>query len=748
MGLVASEGKVPTGEQGETTMVMKGNLPKALISYSIAVFLSVVGVVLVMQLWEADLSVPLHYLGDAISHETLVKSGMDNGWYLHNRFIGMPGGRDLSEFPLPDNLHFLFFKILSLFTNNPFLAMNLYFLLTFPLTVAMSLLVFRHFKVSTVPAIIASLLYTFLPYHFMRGLPHILLSAYYLIPVIVMGCLWVYSEAPPFYEGSNVWRPTLRPPMRRTIVALVICVLVAAGGAYYAFFASYLILVGAIGGAVSHRRVRNLVSGMLLVAVITAGVLINTLPTLVYRWKHGPNPEIAMRGSNDAEVYGLKLSQLLLPISGHRVPALALLKDKYNASPLVNENDTSSLGAVGSVGFILLIWLLLFRKPMAASPGLLERLSVLNGAALLLGTLGGVGSLFFVLVSAQIRGYNRISVLIAFFSVFAVVLIFDKVWRRVATSSSSRTVFAACLAALLVCGIADQTSRSFVPSYRAIKAEFESDAKFVKEIEASMPEGSMIFQLPYVPYPENGPLLAMRDYDLFRGYLHCSKLRWSYGAMRGRETDLWQRTAASKPLRELLDTVVLAGFSGIYIDRNGFQSDREASLEEEMRYLLKANPLVSENRRLAFFPLGSLESSYAPKHQNQTGRQEGQKALSPVLVNWKGGFSNREGTDAENWRWCSSQGEMHLINPSATPRKIRLEMTLQTQEASNLEISGDMFTESLTVTSDGSRFLRELVLPPGDYTVSFKSDAERVNAPGDSRVLVFRVNNFRLHEMP
>src|SRR5205807_10341962 len=144
----------------------------------------------------------------------------------------------------------------------------------------------------------------------------------------------------------------------------------------------------------------------------------------------------------------------------------------------------------------------------------------LNGAALLLGTLGGFGSLFFVFVSAQIRSYNRISVFIAFFSLLAIALVLDRFWTRGAKTIRNRGLMTAGFCALLMFGILDQTSRHYVPPYQAIKAEFESDDKFVKEIEALMPTGAMIFQLPYFPFPEHGPVQRMQDYDLFRGYLH------------------------------------------------------------------------------------------------------------------------------------------------------------------------------------------------------------------------------------
>ena len=56
----------------------------------------------------------------------------------------------------------------------------------------------------------------------------------------------------------------------------------------------------------------------------------------------------------------------------------------------------------------------------------------------------------------------------------------------------------------------------------------------------------MVFQLPYVPFPENPPVQQMSDYDHLRGALHSRTLKWSYPTMRGRWGDTWQRAIAQK----------------------------------------------------------------------------------------------------------------------------------------------------------------------------------------------------------
>src|SRR6185295_11234514 len=129
------------------------------------------------------------------------------------------------------------------------------------------------------------------------------------------------------------------------------------------------------------------------------------LPNIIYIRSQGESRTV-QRGTGEAEAYGLKIAQLLLPIDGHRIAALARLKDKYNAAaPLVNENRNATLGVVGSIGFLALLGWLLFWKPAAGQMpaddelrALLSHLSLLNVGGVLLATIGGFSSLFALLI--------------------------------------------------------------------------------------------------------------------------------------------------------------------------------------------------------------------------------------------------------------------------------------------------------------------------------------------------------------
>jgi len=146
---------------------------KALATYAGVTILSFLILALVMQLWRADMAIPFSYGGgDEILHGTLTKSVFDNPWYLHNRFVGMPAGLDQHDFPVGDNFHLVWMKLISFVSLNYAITFNVYFILTFPLMVVTSLYVLRQFNISTLPAIVGSLLFTFLPYHVFKGQGH------------------------------------------------------------------------------------------------------------------------------------------------------------------------------------------------------------------------------------------------------------------------------------------------------------------------------------------------------------------------------------------------------------------------------------------------------------------------------------------------------------------------------------------------------------------------------------------------
>jgi len=559
----------------------------------------------IMRLSDADLSVPFGYLqnGDQFLNYFFFKHVLENGWSFHNPSVGMPFGLDLQDLPFVEAFHFFMIKLMSLWGLDFARAINHYFLLTFPLVFLASLFVLRQFHISWLPAFVGSLLYTFLPYHFWKGDSHIFQTAYFFVPLIVMVILWIYLGEVKMARRKEDSTKGDKSSFYKLTFSILICFLSAIEGFYYSFFGAFLILVAGILGAFYRKAKEALLTAVLLVGVIMMGLLMNYFPTIKYVYDHGKNPIASVRTPNESEMYGLKIAQLLLPITGHRWEPFSKLKETYNRSaPLVNENDWSSLGIVGGLGFLFLIVLLFVRSSNFIFGNILKGLSFLTISALLFGTLGGFGSLFSYIISPQIRSFTRISIFIAFFALFAIALLLEAFRERTKTNSKWQFLFYGLCLFVLGFGLWDQTSPRFVPPYEKNAETYQSDVHFMKTIESHVPENSMIFQLPYMVFPEPEALFLNRMliYHPFRGYLHSERLRWTYGSMKGREGDRWQRATSAKSIPELLQDLRDVGFKGIYVDRFGYP-DSGKGIESQLFEILGSGPLVSEDQRLVLF---------------------------------------------------------------------------------------------------------------------------------------------------
>ena len=715
--------------------------------YAAAACLSLLAVFLVMKLWRADLRVPLLYDTDTPYTLAWIKGVIDNGWYLHNPYLGAPAGHEHEDFPLVDSLHFLILKAIALFTHDASLVHNVYYLLTFPLVVLTSLFVLRHFKVSFLPALAAGLLYAFIPGHFFR-LGHLFLAAYYLLPLMVMVTLWVYLSEPPLISRMDPGRARLCLWNGKALASIVICLLVSSAGVYYAFFASFLLLVAGLAGSLARRGLAPLALSALLAALIGGGVLGNLVPTILYTHRHGPNPEVAKRTPRETELYGLKIAPMLLPTQSHRITALAKLRDSYDASvPALSENTFATLGLVGTLGFVLLVARLLYRPPTSDRLDLCHALAILNVFAVLLGEVGGFGSLFGFLVSPQIRCYNRISMYIAFFALFAVALVWQKLLQFRSGTAWQRALGYGGFCAVVVLGVLDQTSKRFVPPHAALQSEFYADAAFVRQIEGSLLRGAMIYQLPYFPFPESGPCERLFDYEQFKPYLHSQALRWSYGAMKGRDGDFALRAIANRSVAEMVDAATLAGFSGICIDRLGY-ADLGAGLEACLSFLLEEPPLVDANQKRSFFSLLQHRQRLQSAMSAQDWEKARQHALHPVTPHFEQGFFVTTGLLQSSPHWFGHKAVLALDNPLPEARAVVLHLELAVQQlAAHLTLQSDLWSATYEFHNGRLVIDKKLTISPGSHPVRFTCDAQRVYAPADPRLLVLLMEKFQLREL-
>ncbi len=549
-----------------------------------------------------DPRIPIQYAagGDVLPIAAMVQRMGQGGWFLNFPNLGAPFGADWSDYAFTDVLHWFTLYPIAWVTPTFGAAINVFYVAGYPLVALGALAVLRHFRIAWPPAFAASILYAMLPYHFGRSTHHLTLGAYYLVPAGVMVALWV-AEGRALVSLER-WRIHVHKPYGR--VALAVCILAGLQGVYYGIFAAFLIGVAGLI-AVSKRQPRGTLVAPCFYGMAIAGMLVvSTLPVQVSKLRNGPNPEAIQRDAFGPELYSLRITQLLLPATGHRIPFLASGKAAYNRVMGIwsNENDLAALGVVGAAGFMLLVGALLWR-----SHGLTGELALLNISAILLAEASGLGCFAALALGGWIRAYNRISVYIAFMALLAGAHGVTMLYRRVQGSGWAMPFLVVGCAAVLLGGVFDQTTAGSTPNYARDREFYAADRQFVREIEAAAPARSMIFQLPYMPFPEAGPVNAMMDYNPVRPYLHSATLRWSYGAMRGRPADLWYRRVAGLNPDAMVEQLALANFAGIYVDRLGY-TDRGVKLERELALATGGSPLVHRDARASFFSLAPVRA--------------------------------------------------------------------------------------------------------------------------------------------
>ncbi|MET3806920.1 phosphoglycerol transferase [Nakamurella sp. UYEF19] len=596
-----------------------------------------------MRLWRASLSSPFYYSGDAVGSAEYFKSVMETGWYEYQPALGAPYGQHYHDFPFSDDLNPVMAKVLGFLAGNWAVAFNLYYLLGFLLCALTAVWFLRVCGLSPWMTVTMSVLFALAPYHFIRNEGHLFLASYYCVPlalvVLVRAArgerLWGVRAL------TSTWATARRRPAQllglltgRGAGTVLILVLVTYSGAYYGLFTALLLAPIGLLTWVRSRNGRRFLGAVAAGAVLAATFVLALLPDLIYQLVTGSDGTALVRTPIAAEVYAFKFTSLILPAPGHPIPWLAQARSIYdNHYPLPSEEP--ALGLVAAIGFVMLLLLALLaltgtvrRTPTAAQEArrtTLQSLSALTWIAFMWGTVGGLGTVL-SFVTASVRGWNRIAIFIALFALAALGLALEGLAARWSARRSGRSLrtertehtgdrgpdrsmtqqparwVAALAVVVLLVGAGDQTISDTVPPYRATQAAFESDGVFVDALQARLPGGTMLFQLPYQAFPEGNTSNGLPESDQIKLYLHSSTLRWSAAGIKGRPQSDWPSKVATQTPATMTRNLAAIGFAGIVVHRAALK-DHGKAMEASLRTLLGKPSLVSPDGSWSFLSL-------------------------------------------------------------------------------------------------------------------------------------------------
>lgn len=539
--------------------------------------------------------------------------------------------------------------IVGFFTPNSACTFYMYFILTFVLCALCMYLFLRIVGIRSCVSSVISAMYSLVPYHFLR-ISHTAFIGYYTIPLCMIILYYIID-----LDSSKSQSPNW---------LLFLCALIVGlGNPYYFFFGLILFALAYIVIFIKGTQRSHSIKAWVNITfskywsffLMCSVFLFCQLPRIIYLSSLNINYNAVGRYPCEAEIFGLKLIQLLLPAPYHNNKLLQNATYFYNTSGVsINENTTTCLGLLGVIGFVILLWRLCRNFVSGAKVfKLIDFLALSTLLLLLVGTIGGLGTVFNYLITAQFRAYNRISIFISCLCLTGIAIVFDQIL------SKNRTAGIITIASALVVGFYDQVPFTPLFVYNAQNSDRQKQLEnFFSEVESNLEMGEMIYQLPHMQFPENGNINNLSDASHFQGYLFTNSLRWSYGGIKGINTAAEKLYLNNGMSESFLDALINAGFSGVYINTMGYDDNgKKIKSFYETRGL---TPIVSEDGTLLFYNICDITIDQDKVYQERT-RIPGYGFIQDISS-----FCGKDITSAE----CALLAEKMRITPLDVTQEI------------------------------------------------------------------------------
>lgn len=497
--------------------------------------------------------------GDLAAHYMSAAAWAPFGFPISTHF-GFPSGIDLASIPTIDVTQNAFAWVFTQVTGNAFVGLNLLLVLSFPLVAALAVIAFRLVDAQGPMAIALALAFTFIPYHFDRGLSHLFPATMYAGVTGVILALWI---------GLGRTAPT-----RLRKIALVLLVLVTGwSGMYYAVFGIALTIAAVIWRWIKSDSSARLLRLTLIPAGITSAALIAFLPGAVRFLTDAPLVNLVERNAADSVSFAGSLAQLVTPYLTSDVPVVSTFANTLAESQtILGTASESSIAGYGSLitsaalVVFLVGWASYARRRHDTSP--LQFIGLLTFVATLLFVPWGAGYLIAGYISPQLRAWGRLTpILLLLLLVGAAAVLAKTRW----VSSPRSIVLAVVVTALVfVTGVLPfRTMYSqAVDNGRFLASQLDT---YTSQVNAAIPERCGVLQLPYMAFPENGireP--GLNDYEHAWQPLTNDRKDFSYGAVKGTEASILTASLTDPPSRSQLDQLRAAGYCAIHLDKRGY----------------------------------------------------------------------------------------------------------------------------------------------------------------------------------
>ena len=715
---------------------------------------SVLGAVaaIVYRVWDRSWSTPFVHAGDAMAHLALLETVGWTGTPAPNDRLGAPYSVDWVDMPSgADRGHLIVLRGLRAMTGDPVAAANLYLLLAIVMVGLAAYVVMRRLSCSPLASGVASVVFAVAPAQFARAsVGHLFLANYVAVPIAVYLALWASGGLGP-----------VRPGWRRWAAPAVLVVVVGSASPYYAVFG--LIIIAAVGAIVAVRRrswravLRPSAVSIGIMAVVVANVAGEAL-------RRGG--DAGVRVPLDSDAYGLRITQMLLPIRDHRMGVLSEWADRAFRVDVPGDRG-AALGLLMLIGLVALgVWAIrrigraspgadgntgdapagtteatagttnLLGTEIPGRPGVLARLSVVALASLGVATVGGLGMVLATVGVTQIRAWSRMAIFVGFVGAVVLAMLLDGLSRRHAPSTLVRVAGASVL---VLVAVFDQFGTGSLPSPSYNEQRWTADVELAGDLQAALPDDSMVFQLPVGTFPAELPVGSISANDLLGpAVAGDGSLRWNVGSLSGRSGD-WQRSVTALPAGQLLGDLAAADMAAVVIDRRGLDADA-AGLEADVIAQLGPPEFVTSDGSRAWWDLRPLRAELVARSGDEDVRARGAAVTRPIGVVVEGSPGARSTGDARA-RHLGRSAAIVLSDPSTdgAPAPVRVGFTLTGAPGASVEVVTAGRTRRIELGDRPVPVELQVPLRAGGTTrVELRTDAPPLGGPestwGDMRL--------------
>lgn len=563
-----------------------------------------------------------------------------------------------------------------------------------------------------------AVLFAFAFYTTRRGLPHLLLSYTFTVPLAVVSC-WLVLASKRIKRGNFLWW-----------FCLASALAIGFNNPYNVNLYGQFMVFALLGNFLLHRRQANLETGILSLSLAGFAFLAMNWDTIGYGLAHGKNPTATPRGYFQTEMAALKPLELVMPPPTHHAEWLADWGRKYATSAFVRGELFSPY--LGVVGVLALGWLsgefvrhIMNRRrdPRRLPPHLAQIAWVF-----LYSVIGGLNCIIGLFGILYFRSANRYSIFISAICLLFAASAMSRLTRRWDT-------FARWGVALLitVVGLWDQLPRTPEAGEKIrIQAAIANDRAFAADMEKRLPPGTMVFQLPVMRFPEGGPVGEVTEYEMLRPYYFTRTLRFSFGSMQGRPRENWQFETERMPAEEAVRRLESHGFGAIYLDRRGLQ-DRGEKWLAALKGLGRGEPFQDSSGNLVCIALNPSAKPELPRADD-------------AIVRLHGGLAMDEPSPQGVRHWMSGNGTFSFFSEDKEPRMFTLTTTVAsfTGRKVTIEYQGRVVWSAELQAGMGAPVKVEVEGQPGYNKFRVRTDAPPESPQPDAVRIAYALINPRV----